>query len=245
MNDLELKRKRIETLVKYACLPVVGFFVAPFILIAVKGLIGILVAAVLSVVAVNLAPWFGSMVANWRLKALKYEASKNPIETLQNDYKSRLGALQNFRDSIQNFAAEVRTFGDKLGGFKNQYPAESGKFDGQFRQMKELLEIRKGKYEEAKGNLSLYDAEISKARAIWDMAQAAAQMNKAAGVNAEEFYAKIQVETALDSVQKSLNVAFSDLEISLLDEKKPSAAQQSSVIDAGEVPAAIRQKVQI
>ncbi|MGA3007842.1 MAG: hypothetical protein ABSE59_08125, partial [Opitutaceae bacterium] len=53
----------------------------------------------------------------------------------------------------------------------------------------------------------------------WQMAQAAAAMNKAAGVDAEAFLQKIQVDTAFDSVQKGLNAAFADLQVSLLDEK--------------------------
>lgn len=223
MQDLESKRKRIETVVKILAFLVVGFIVAPFIFISIQGLIGLIAASAISFVAINFIPWFGAKVANWRLKAIKHEAAQNPIETLQNDYNSRIGALQAFRTSIRDFAGEVGTFKDKLVDFKKQYPNEAAKFDEQYNQMVTLLELRKSKYQEAKGNLSLYEGEIGKATAIWEMAQAAAKMNKAAGVDADEFFAKIQVETALDSVQKSLNSAFADLEISLLDENGKKA----------------------
>ena len=47
MNDLELKRKRIEAVVKIVAMLVTGFVVAPFIFIAVKGLIGLAIAGVI------------------------------------------------------------------------------------------------------------------------------------------------------------------------------------------------------
>ncbi len=221
MNDLELdlKRKRIEWVVKILALLLVGFLVAPFIFIAIKGLIGMAIAAAVSFVVIMFIPWFAAVVANWRLKAIKHEAAKNPIETLQNNYNDRMQALTQFRDSIRNFAGEVRTFADKLEGYKRDYPQDSDKFNDQFNQMRVLLQQRKLKYEEAKSNLALYEKQIQRVSAEWDMAQAAAKMNKAAGVDADAFFAKIQVETAFDSVQKSLNSAFADLEVSLMDEK--------------------------
>lgn len=218
MNDLELKRERIERIVKYAALPIIGFIVAPYIYLSIKGLIGLIVAGVISVIVVNMIPWFAAVVANWRLKALKHEAAKNPIETLENDYKRRHDALVAFRQSILNSKAEVAGFGDKLEDFKSEYPNDAAKFDEQYRKMVELLRLKARKYEQAKANLQSYEAEIDRARAIWKMAQAAAQMNKAAGVDTDEFFAKIQVETALGSVQKNLNLAFAELEMSLADE---------------------------
>jgi hypothetical protein len=231
MNDIELKRKRIETVVKILALLVVGFFVAPFVFISIKGLAGLAIAFILSLTVLNFIPWFAAKLANWKLKALKAEASTNPIETLQNDYMARMNALASFRDSIRDFSAQVGIFKEKLVGFKEKYPKDANKFDEQVNQMKTLLQLRKQKYEEAKGNLESYELEIQKADAIWQMSLAAAEMNKAAGVDTDEFYAKIQVETALDSVQKSLNSAFADLEVSLLDEKGKKPALPASTTE--------------
>lgn len=222
-TDLESKRKRIELAVKIGGALAVGFLVGPFIFVAIKGLIGLVIAAGVSLVAINFTPWFAAKVANWRLKALKHEASKNPIETLQNEYQSRQQALVSFEQSIKAFSAEVIGFKEKLAGFKKSYPAEAPRFDEQFSQMQALLNSRKEKYKLAHQNLSVFDGEISKAKAIWEMAQAAAAMNRLAGVDEAQFLAKIQVETALDSVQKSMSIAFSDLEISLLEEPDKAA----------------------
>lgn len=218
MQDLEQKRKRIEMVVKTGAALVVGFIVAPFIFVAIKGALGLLAAGIIGVIAINVAPWIGAKAANLRLKAIKHEASKNPIETLQNELKSRMEALARFRGAIEASAASVHSFAGKLEGFKKQFPSDAEKFDEQHAQARAHLETKKQKYKFAMANLKVFEAEIAKADAIWQLALAAADMNKATGVNEQDFFAKIQVETALDSVQKSIGTAFADLELSVLDE---------------------------
>jgi DNA repair exonuclease SbcCD ATPase subunit len=155
------------------------------------------------------------------LKAIKAEAARNPIETLQNDYGKRQEGLRNFASRISDFATAVGSFEDKLGEFKRDHPEDAPKFDEQLRKMKLVLENRKAKFKEAQTELAAYDKEIKRANDIWQMGQAAAAMTSAAGMTEDDFLQKISTETALDSVQKSMNRAFADLEVSLLEEQKP------------------------
>ena len=114
MNDLELKRKRIETTVKILALLVIGFFVAPFVFISIKGLIGLVIAFAISFGVISFTPYFATVIANWRLKAIKHEARKNPVETLQNRYGEKQAALGNFLESIKKFAAKLKTLESKI-----------------------------------------------------------------------------------------------------------------------------------
>ena len=221
--NLEEKRKKIELAVKIGALLLVGFIVAPFIFVAIQGIAGLLVAGTIGAVAINLAPWAAAKVANWRIMALKHEAARNPVETLQNDYLRKQESLKDFGAAITTFSAKVSTFADKLVDFRKQYPEEVEKFNAQHGKMRQLLELRRAKYKSAQAELARYEDEIQKAGAIWQMGQAAAEMTKAAGMTEEDFLAKIQVETALDSVQAQLNVAFSDLEQALTDEDDKTA----------------------
>jgi hypothetical protein len=228
----EQKKQRIETIAKIAGAGVIGFVVAPFVFIAIKGLIGLIIAAIISFVAIQFLPVLALKVANWRLKAIKAEASANPVETLQNDYNTQKEALNNFLQSIKDFAAQVNIFGGKLDGFAKQYPDEAPKFRENHQKMKDLLALRFKKYEESKATLAAYELEIQKVKALWEMGQAAAEMNKAAGVDSEEFLQKISRETAIDAVQKSLHTALADLEISLAEEKPMlEAPKQGLTID--------------
>jgi hypothetical protein len=218
MTELELKRKRIEAGVKIAGMLVVGFLVAPFIFVAIGGLIGLVVAAGISFVIINLIPWFAMKVANWRLRALKHEASKNPIETLENQYKQREQALVEFRSNILSFHAEVQNFYSELEEHRQKYPEGVSKFEEQYSKMKALLASRSLKYKAAQKKLADFNNLIDQKRSEWKIAQAAAKMTKAAGVG-EDFISKLMADTAVDSVQTSLNTAFAELEVSLLDEQ--------------------------
>lgn len=236
--DTEQKRKRIEALVKVAALLVGGFLCSSFIFIAVKGLIGLLLGAAVGLTAVNLAPWFAVKVANWRLKALKHEASLNPIETLENQYKEREGALVAFRENIKSFHAEVQNFYGELEGFKERYPDKAARFDEQYGKMKMLLDARGTKYKQAQRKLLEFSEVIDQKRSEWKIGQAAAKMSKAAG-QGEDFISKLMADTALDSVQTNLNIAFSELEVSLLDEvdgKKVIPMKQPVALAEGSGP---------
>lgn len=218
-QELEKRKQRIMKIGKVGLLALVGFVVAPFIFLAIKGLIGLVVAAGIGLLLINITPVLMEKFANWRLKAIKAEAAKNPIETLQRDFGQRQDALQRFREAITTFSAATMTFGDKLDGFKEQFPKDATKFEQQLAKMKKLLDIRRLRYKEAEDALEQYAAEIDRAKAIWAMGLEAAKMNKAAGMTEEDFLAKIKVETALDSVQTSMNTAFAELETSLLEAK--------------------------
>ena len=167
--DNEQKKKNAILAVKLLGGLGIGFVVAPFIFIAIQGIIGLIVAAAISFVCWKFTGWFAMKVGNWRLKAIKAEAMKNPIETLQNDFVRRQDALTKFRGSISKFTAEIANFADKLVGFNKQYPEEAEKFKGQLNKMKQLLSLRENKYREADRNLDEYINLIYASMKILDL----------------------------------------------------------------------------
>ncbi len=218
-SQLESKKKKWEFGIKAVCMLILGFVVAPFIYVAIQGLIGLALAAGICIGINFFVPVFADKLSNWRIKLIKAEAAKNPIETLQRDYGQKEEALNSFKESISRFKAATLNFKDKLDGFKDKFPNDTAKFDEILSNMKKLLAIRIVKYQDAEGQLEKYSSEIERAKAIWDMGQEAAKMNAAAGMSQGDFMQKIKVETALDSVTTSMNMAFADLETSLLVDK--------------------------
>jgi len=227
MNKQEIQRQKIERLVKVALAGAVCFFVAPVIFVTIKGLVGLVSAFVIGSVVVNLAPWFGAKVANWRLKALKHEAALNPIETLETEYQTRLQQVATFEQRIKTFYGEIGLFENKVDGFVDTYgEKEAAKFVDQLEKMRRLYADRLAKLKRAQAELVTFEQEIQKARSIWEMAKAAAALSASAMIGTDEFVRKIQVDTALDSVQRNLGMAFADLETSLVDEPRQLADAQ-------------------
>lgn len=213
-----MKKEALAVALKWGVAAVAVVLVAPFVFRMVEGVAGLAVAAAIAYAAIEFSPVFAMWVTNTMLSGIKALARHSPVETLQATYQEQVEALAKFKESISAFATEVLNFSDKVEMFKKQYPDEVVKFQGQLNKMTKLLEIRKTCYKQAQKELVLFEAEIQKASAIWDMSLAVQAMNEAAGMNDDDFMAKLKTETAIDSVQSNLNRAFAELESSLADE---------------------------
>lgn len=225
----EQRKQRIETALKITGVGVVGFLVAPFVLAAIGGILGLTIAAGISFIIVNMLPWFALKVSNWRLKAIKNEAMKNPVETLQTEYVKKEEALKTFKENIRIFAGQVLNFGDQVKQYVKEGLEDAETYVEQLGKMKKLLEIRQQKYQEAKDALEEFSRTIEKTDRKWKMALAAMAMNEAAGQMEGDAFDKICIETALESVQTKLNQSFADLEIALLENNEKVEQKQINV----------------
>lgn len=229
------RKKILATRVTWALGLAAAALLAPVIVMAVQGLIGVAVATVVGLAIVHGAPVVGMTFANWKLKAIKAEAIRNPVETMQAVLIEKSSAVDAFSRRVEDFSTEVRNFSDKLDGFRAQFPAEAQKFEETLRNMQRLLDLRRKRLAEARGELQRFEGEISKADAIWKMAQAASSMHRAAGMTEDSIMQRIKTETAVDSVQSSLNRALSQLETSLSEEMPVLQNNASPTIDVNAV----------
>lgn len=218
MNDTEQRRQKIEKVVKLVALGVIGVIVAPYVLLSIKGLAGLFAAWLIGTGMVAFSPVISRMVANARLKMLKHEAMKNPVETLQNEYRERKELLERQRTAIVELDTETRNFADHAERFAEQYPQEAREFQNKLAKMEQLLEFRRSKLESAETKLEIFKAEISKVDAIWQIAMAAQKLSKRAGVDADAFDRELSERTAIHAVTSNMNAAFADLDQSLREE---------------------------
>ncbi len=217
MLQIDQNRKRYEMIGKILAIGFIGFLVSPIIVSTVTGIAGLAIALALAYSSIKFAPVFGNFVANMVLKAHKYEASKRPIETLQNDYAYRVARLADYKKRIEQAIGEVSLFKSKLADFAKKFPDQTAMFEEQYAKAYKLVQYRVKSYEEGQRGLVQYKAEIEKATAFWELAQSAIAMNKAAEVDASEVIREIQTKTAVDAVQKSLYSSFAAIEMSLAD----------------------------
>jgi len=227
--DLEARRKKIETWAKVLGLGVAAFLFAPFAVATVTGLVSLIVVSVIGLLVVNVGiPWFAVSLANWRLKALKAAAAMNPIETLENQYADRQDALLKIRDNIKQSYAVLQTLYSQIQEHNEKYPNTPSQYIDKYNKLKQLVELRGRKYKQAQTNLAAFGDLIDEKRSDWKIAQTMAEASKLANVG-QDFQTKLLQDTALNTVQDGLNLAFSELETSLLDEQDtPAAAPASS-----------------
>jgi hypothetical protein len=217
--NLEQRKLNIEKGVKIGGVLVAGFLVAPFIFVAFKGVIGMLLAFGVAEGVVFMTPVIARKFANWRLKALKAEAMRNPVETLQNEYAKKKQALASYKENIAKFSAQVLAFADQVKQYVKDGLEDAQTYVEQLSKMKQLLELRKDKYQEACDMLEEFAKSIERTERKWKMAMAAVAMGEAAGEIEGDLFSKICVETAMDTVAAQLNQSFADLDIALMDDE--------------------------
>ena len=218
MNDADLKRKRIETLVKVGGLGLVGLLVAPFVFVAIKGLIGLVVAAGISFGVISFLPYFAMKIANWRLKAIKSEAMKNPVETLQNQLVEKTNALQRYQEQLATLMAQISDFADEVKQYIKDGLEDAPVYQEQLDKLKQMLKMRQQKFSQTKQDLADFADSIERAERKWKMACAAAAISEAAGDIDGDIFDKICIETSLNSIQTKLNRSFADIELAFADE---------------------------
>lgn len=125
MLDLESKRKKYDRIIKVIIPLGLGLVFGPITILAVSGLVGLVFAWLVSQTVICFTPWMSMKFANWRLAAIKHEASKNPIETMENEYGSKVEMLTRMKESIRVFYGTVKGFYGKLEGFKREFPNDA------------------------------------------------------------------------------------------------------------------------
>jgi len=246
----EQRKQRTELIVKVIGLLGVCLVLGPLATTIAAGL-GALAALAVGAAAVftvwKFLPFLGLKVANWHLKALKSESTKNPVLTLQTKLVEKRKALDSFKENIRTFAAQVLSFSDEVKKYVKDGLEDAQTYVEQLAKMKRVLELRQQRYKDAEQTLVEFEETIQRTDRKWKMACAAAAMNEAAGQLEGDVFDKICIETALDSVQDKLNQSFADLEIALMDEDKAKKQIQDRIISIESTPVTIpeRQKISV
>jgi molybdopterin converting factor small subunit len=232
VQELQAKRQKIATYAKWGLALIGAVIISPFIFLAVKGLVGLALAAVVGLAFINFAPMVAMKFANWKLQGIKTEAATNPIETLENVFVQKMQALDKFEGTITEFATKVKNLSDKVDTLRKQYPTEASKFEEHLSKMESVLNHRKRRYKEAKKALALFADEIKKAQVVWEVSQAAQLVTDAAGLDTGDVYERIKAETAVEAVQNSLNQAIAELETDLMNEDADSVSDEQPMLEA-------------
>lgn len=215
------RAKRWGTAAKVIALAIFGFFVAPFILQSIAGLIGVAILGILGLVGWSLLPVIGSVAANMRMILIKREAAKNPVPTLQNDLREKTVALDERKTAIDQLDARIRTLDDKVADIKTRYGVNDPgyvKLNGDLGSLNRVLLQRRARWKDAYVALKQYAEEIDRVSIIWDASIAAAAAAEASGLSEGEFWSRVKTETAFEAIQSNYNGALASLDSSLMQD---------------------------
>ena len=197
--------------------------VAPVAFLAVQGIVGVAIAAVLGLACVHLAPWAGMKLANLGLKAQKAEARSNPIETMQMQAVEARRRLAAARQELVSFSAEVRNFESEVRALKSgDHPEDAADFEEQLQAMKKLQAHKQSSINQADAEAGAFEQSIKRAQAKWKVAQSALRISRLAGDQQDDAMREILKAESLDSVQSAMNRALAEMDSAI--------AQQTDVL---------------
>ena len=249
-----MDKQKFITIAKFGVVLAACALALPVVVYGALGLVGIFIAGGIGLVGINAAPVIALKLANAKYRALDAErvsnitkiqdaAADNPIETLQLEYDARLKSTDRFAQGITDFRTEIKNYSDQVKQFETEYPEDAQSFRDQLAAMKSNLATREAKFDAVKGELVKFDNTIKRMRAMYKMALATQKMNKLAGMNTGDEFARIKTESAVDSVMSSVNKAFAEMETEVMINKKSTPALANEPSPVLIVDATVKQKV--
>lgn len=213
-TSLDPRARRWGKVALYTTLTLgLGFAVAPFIWTALSGLAGLIVGAGILLATWIIAPVAENVAANLRLKLIKAEAARNPVESLQVEHLRQSERLDRRKMGIEQMSGAIRTLAETIAKLEREFPESP-----ELKQMKAdqaelvgLLNQRNADWQDAYVSLGMFAKEIQRAGRIWEVAQAAAKARQQSGLTEEEWMAELRTKTSLDAIRTNLNTQLAAL----------------------------------
>jgi phage shock protein A len=154
----------------------------------------------------------GKHQATFFLKLIKMDAAQNPIETMQDLWRSRGEQIAAAETQLRKFSGNVEDYTVQVVALKKKYPQEASRFE---QHLAAMVELRRRRYEAlsgAKTELGKYYEGIQRADAIWNMTKASNALSDAAGqLSSKDAVAQIRSDEAIKAVELSMAQSFADL----------------------------------
>lgn len=230
-TTIDPRAKRWGNVAKILFLIFAFALLAPVIWLAVGGILGFIFFLAIYIGAWMIRPWVFAKAANTRLKMIKHEAAKNPVETLQNELQRQSLALEQRRVAIGNLNGQIRSLSDKVDSIGQKYGKTDSAYVKLAEQLHDLQRVannRETKWKGAAQQLKRFEQEIERAGYIWDAAQAAAQAQESSGLTEDDLTAKLRTETSLDAIRDSFNTQLAALDTDLLS--SDTEAERAAVV---------------
>jgi translation initiation factor 2B subunit (eIF-2B alpha/beta/delta family) len=191
----------------------VGFLVAPYIWVAIGGLIGLIAAVGVFGITWMTKDWLYMKAGNLRLSLIKAEAAENPVETLQSEHLKQSEQLEERRKGLESMNGACRTLDQAIDSLERDFPdsPELPQMRADQGELLALLESRKQDWQDSFISLGQFGNEIKRVGKLWEVSLAAAKARQQSGLSQDEWMSKLKTQTSIDSIRTHLNTQLSAL----------------------------------
>lgn len=207
------RARRWGNAAKWLLLFPLGFVIAPYIFTALFGLLGLVVGVLGMVATWMLRPWVFMKAANLRLKFVKAEAAKNPVDTLQAEHLRQSKILEERKQGLESMSGAIRTLDQAIDSLEREFP-DSPELPQMRADQEELMALERSRqqdWQDAYVSLGEFAKEIKRVSKLWEVSLAAAKARQQSGLTEDEWLSKLKTQTSIDAIRTQLNTQLSAL----------------------------------
>lgn len=208
-------------------------FMAPMIVLAVTGGLGLLALALIGAVGVALfqaLPLLGQKLENRLLAARKAEARRNPIEQLQNFLLQKRQRVVAFKQAVVRIGSQIKSMTDMIEERKRERPGyDASKQEKAVKAMTQAHGLLIVKYKNAEQALVQLSEVVEDKKFEWKFGQAGQEaIQNLNATSGQQLLDQMLADEAFDSVRDNFNQVFAELE---MEAAKLSIAKELSFDD--------------
>lgn len=179
------------------------------------GLLALGAVGIVGLGVIQALPWLGQKWENKLLALRKAEASRNPIEQLQNYFRQKSEQLAAFKQATAAIGGQIGSLEDMVAERKRKKPdADCSKQERTITLMRKAHNALVGKYNEGEKALKELKEAIEDQTFAWNFAQAGDAASKALNATSgEALVQEMLADEAFASVRNNFNRVFADLEM--------------------------------
>ena len=206
---------------------------APLIVLAVTGGLGLLALALIGALGVAMfqaLPLLGQKLENRLLAARKAEARANPIEQLQHFLLQKRQRVVAFKQAVVRIGAQIKSMSDMLDERRRQRPGyDTARQEKAIKAMTEAHALLVVKYSNAELALAQLNEVVEDKKFEWQFGQAGQEaIRNLNATSGQQLLDQMLADEAFDSVRDNFNQVFAELE---LEAAKLSTAKALSFDD--------------
>jgi len=204
---------------------------APFIWIAVGGLLGLILFVAIALGAWMVRPAVFTLAANLRIKLIKEAAAINPVESLQEEHRRWGVQLDERSKGIQEQHAANREFLTTIESLARDFPD-----DPQLPQMRDDYAQLEAAVAEAEASWKVSYAQreefargVERAKRVWASALALAKARGKSALSEEEWQARLKTEVAFDTIRQRFDQGLAGATVDRMKLEAARAARQRTL----------------
>lgn len=206
------KKQKVQKFVTIAIMAICCVFIAPFVFLAIKGLVGVIAALFIGYVAIQFGPYAAMKISNLAVGAQMNEAKVNRIETLVNIFEDRSKKLREARQSLDQFYGQLGVFKESIRNAIQKYPDRRESLETIVNNFEAVLKLKNEKFKQAALSLQQFAEKVDEARVMHEIAMASHSLSEAMGDSEDDIMNDILAKIAFESVQADVHKTFSELD---------------------------------